>query len=366
MINLRSPYYITVTNTNLTQADLELYVYTGTQTTDRGTAKYTIQTPSINAVSVFEISELVRDYLEYTFNGAYDGVNVWVDYRIKEYISGVAGSYGSYVQLLGFDGYGYFEEGVNPQTTSQKLISNSTVFVLSNSAIRIPIKREGLNDVKVYTNSGLIQQTDYISSAESNEQIVYFYYDTLTEMLKTRVLADSGVFEAEQCLLDSLGTDNDIPSPMNFVINDSETIVISQITECKFTPYKVTFVNKFGALQDLYFFKKSVLNVTTKDEKYKSNIINNGSYSISEHQNKILNKQASQKLTLNSGFYTEDYNEVFEQMLFSELVWIEMDGNTLPININTSSFTYKTQLNDKLIQYTIDVDFAHDKINNIR
>ena len=365
MINLRSPYYITITNTNLTQADLELYVYIGTQTTDRGTAKYTIQTPSINAVSVFEISELVRDYLEYTFNGTYNGVNVWVDYRIKEYISGVAGSYGSYVQLLGFDGYGYFEEGVNPQTTSQKLISNSTVFVLKNSPIRIPIKRDGLSFVKLFEYNQ-IEQINYSPSLESDEQIVYLLIDTKTESFKARVLADSGIFEAEQCLIDYLGTYNDISEALDMNINDSEIISIRQISECKFTPYKVTFVNKFGALQDLYFFKKSVLNVTTKDEKYKSNIINNGTYSISEHQNKILNKQASQKLTLNSGFYPEDYNEVFEQMLFSELVWIEMDGNTLPININTSSFTYKTQLNDKLIQYTIDVDFAHDKINNIR
>ena len=38
-INARSPYYITIgvnpTVANLTQVDMELYVYTGTQTTDR-------------------------------------------------------------------------------------------------------------------------------------------------------------------------------------------------------------------------------------------------------------------------------------------------------------------------------------------
>ena len=34
-INARSPYYINLSATNLTQVDMELYVYTGTQTTDR-------------------------------------------------------------------------------------------------------------------------------------------------------------------------------------------------------------------------------------------------------------------------------------------------------------------------------------------
>ena len=32
----------------------------------------------------------------------------------------------------------------------------------------------------------------------------------------------------------------------------------------------------------------------------------------------------------------------------------------------SSSLNYKTRVNDKLINYTIDVEFANNKINNIR
>ena len=32
----------------------------------------------------------------------------------------------------------------------------------------------------------------------------------------------------------------------------------------------------------------------------------------------------------------------------------------------TSSLNYKTRINDKLINYTMDVEFAFNKINNIR
>jgi hypothetical protein len=45
---------------------------------------------------------------------------------------------------------------------------------------------------------------------------------------------------------------------------------------------------------------------------------------------------------------------------------MEIDGNVLPVNVSDSSFSYKTSLNDKLINYTIKIDFAFDTINNIR
>jgi hypothetical protein len=37
-----------------------------------------------------------------------------------------------------------------------------------------------------------------------------------------------------------------------------------------------------------------------------------------------------------------------------------------PLVPKTKSVTYKTSVNDKLIDYTIDFDIANNKINNIR
>ena len=128
----------------------------------------------------------------------------------------------------------------------------------------------------------------------------------------------------------------------------------------------MTFVNKFGVLQDLWFFKRANKTLNVNSETYKSNIINNGTYSISEHQNKILNKQGSEKLSLNSGFVNEQYNEVFKQLMLSEKVWIDIENQTIPIEISSTSLSYKNRLNDKLINYTIELNFAFETINNIR
>jgi hypothetical protein len=53
-------------------------------------------------------------------------------------------------------------------------------------------------------------------------------------------------------------------------------------------------------------------------------------------------------------------------LFLSEQVWIYYDSETLGINIDSKNIAYKTSLTDRLINYTIDVSFAFDTINNIR
>jgi hypothetical protein len=57
-------------------------------------------------------------------------------------------------------------------------------------------------------------------------------------------------------------------------------------------------------------------------------------------------------------------------MMLSEKVWvtnvIDSVEQVLPINVKTSDITYKTSLNDKLVEYTIEFDKSFDTINNIR
>ena len=69
---------------------------------------------------------------------------------------------------------------------------------------------------------------------------------------------------------------------------------------------------------------------------------------------------------MNTGFVKEDMNQTIEELYFSENVWIRYEGKTLPVIPTSKSLQYKTSLNDKLINYTIDFEFAFDKLNNIR
>ena len=367
-INSRSPYYINITATNLTQVDMELYVYTGTQTTDRGN-KFILTSFAITENVTFEIGEIVRDYLLQTFDGDYETLNVWVDYRTKNYISGVAGSFTSYTQLTGFDGYGYYEDEANPQNDSGLLQTNTKIVKLDDAPAVIPVDTSKTTQVTYELNGELVYTFAVSSSVYSNRQIKYVTNGINgADEYEDRVIQDGGTFEDSVCLQEFVN---------DFTLFDFDTIyvdttdgviklTVENIEECKYQPYKVTFVNKFGALQDIWFFKRTNTVLATKKEDFKRNIIVNGAYDRSRHQQKILTKNGTEKLTLNTGFYPEEYNEVFKEMQLSEDCWIEIDSKTLPLNVSSSSLNYKTHLNDKLINYTIEVDFAFDTINNIR
>jgi hypothetical protein len=58
-------------------------------------------------------------------------------------------------------------------------------------------------------------------------------------------------------------------------------------------------------------------------------------------------------------------NDVFKQILLSELVWIYNGVEFIPVNITNSNFDYKTRQNDKLISYAIDFEFAFNEVKNI-
>ena len=378
-INARSPYYISVgispTVANLTSCKLELFIYTGTQgvgatNNDRPTtATYTLQSFAVNNVCVFEIAELVRDYFTNGFDGDYATDILWVDYRTTNTIQNTEGSASSFTQLKGFYGYGFFEDGANPQNNTGLLQSNTTIVKLDDAPATIAVDTSTTSQVTYELNGQQVYTKAISSSTNSNAQIEYVTSGVNgSDEFEDRVIQDGGVFEGSDCLSDF---------SKEYTLFDFDTIYVdttSGVTkltvksesECKFTPYKVTFINKFGALQDIWFFKRTNEALTTKTEKFKRNIISNATYNISNHQDKTLTKNGKEKLTLNTGYYPESYNDVFKEMQLSEDCWIEINSQTLPIQVTSSSLAYKTQLNDKIINYTIEVEFAFDTINNIR
>ena len=373
-LNLRSPIIINSSVNGTAYATLAISIWNG-EGNATVTAQYNIRKSASGAFLNFEISELVRDYLDITFDGNYNGQAVWVRFvhtvynSANEIILGPSQS----VQLA-VDGYYYFEEAQT--ATPSLLISNRELFVLEDNTFRIPIYAFRNPTVVFYKDGEVIASETIGSSTLSSGQIKYISiygddvnYDTFQE----RVTDANGTFEDNYCIQSFLNTYS-IGAVDKITVSDSngiETIKVNVIEECKYEPKKVTFINKFGALQDMYFFKKAVENLTIKKESYKSNIaLNYGGYNSTTHVNRDFNVIGNESISLSSGYLSEEYNEVFKQLLLSEKVWItnilETGEQVLPINVKTSELTYKTSLNNKLVEYTIGFDNSFDVINNIR
>ena len=378
-INVRSPYYIKTTPASgtLNSASMSLYIYTGVLTTDKpASAQYTITKTPIgsNNFAVFEVGELIRDYLDIVFDGEYDSQTVWVESDITLTKSDTTTETDN-TDYIAFDGYGYFEDGINPELSRGYLQSNKQIFRLDDQNVRVPVFTEDTNSV-TYLYRGVEKRTQAISSStNTNGQIEYITVSGSdnTDTYKERVLVDGGTFEDSRCLQAFLGTlDIGLVDEL-YIASDSGTEVIKITTEpcSRFEPYKVTFVNKFGVLQDIWFNLKSVESLNTSGETYKANVVDFSALTYDTYKPQVAqyNKLGKESITLNTNYLSEEYNEVIKQLMMSEQVWLtKLTDQELVLAVipKTQSVTYKTSLNDRLVQYTINFDYAFDKINTVR
>lgn len=325
-IALRSPQY-----KSITAGSNSAYVLC--EITIDGTLEYTLRkTASSGDVVTFEIAELCRDFINITFNGSYTAETLTIATTVRAYTSGDALVNGSTFNDIGYDAYGTFTEGANPIVP----FGSRPTWLISGDPNHTTIN----NEYYIYAPVGAASEIPYIIANETMGYNSYGANDT-----------------------ELTGTPAGIK--MNIVRVDC-------------TKYgdgnKITFVNKFGALQDLWFFLKSVNSTNKKQEQFQRNIITaSGTYDVNTHTKQVFNTVANTKLTLSSGYYPEWCNAWFEQLLLSEQVWLTRLDPTnpnatqyVPVNVTKNSIIKKTSLNDKLIDYIFDFDMSFDYINNIR
>lgn len=299
-IGVRSPFFISHTQSGGDSATMSLTV--------NGTLVYTI-TKQTGTSFLADISELIRDYIEPTYDGTLDtdSPNVaTVSYSVQFYDSNLiavgdpktgSSPYNAY------DGYNYFSQGNNFSFNNTVLLSESTIWLPENTAGT--------------------------------------FYKIASDTLSTVAVGTSAT--------------------------TVEGIVIKRHECSKYTPVKVVFVNKFGVPQELYFFGKTIEGTTSSKESYKANIINStGAINSQRHQIRSFDAQGKTRYILNTGFVGEEYNEFIRELMLSEQVWMHFDGAIRPVVPTTSDVQFRTSLNDKMVEYTVEFEQANDLIANVR
>ena len=297
-----------------------------------GTLRYTLVKNVQPSTTInFDIAELARDYIEITYQTNYipQIVSIVTVLTNKAGLNGTGANVGSATTITdkGFEAYGTFEEGVNPNVPFRSVPS----YLMSKSSS---------SEFTILAPSGLSGKLPSITS------------------------------------LNGLISTNYSPSATSITVEN----VVCNIKRIDCTKYgngnKITFINKYGAQQDLFFFLKKTRSLARTNEGYKSNTITypsgGATYSVQDAPNKVFNTQGKQSYTFSSGYYPEFANQFFEELLLSEYVWLDPSTintgrtSTIPVKVKTSSMSYKTSVNDRLIEYTIEFEEAFDYINNIR
>ena len=378
IIRTRSPYFIRTpqeTNSLLNYFQVVITVHGGQsgsiEICDNLYSTYTLKKkPLPNEDSVtFDISELVNDHIVQTYDGnptnSKATQSIWVNVvtSARQSDGSIIGT-ATTTNYLAQEGYNLFKERVNYTTEPNAMLSANYLQYEQGGNIRIPVNVERVSSVQWRNNSTTLETDNFSDNGNQNQKIQYAQY-------KQPDLVNN-------CLVTHTG--------------GTTTITLESVEECKFGVNKITFLNRWGALQDLYFFKKSVETLDSRSENFNSSIfkartvtktleegegegeaatcvdtITYNQYSTTAHAKKTFNANATESVTLNTGFVNELMNPYFEELMVSEYIWLTDSSNVIyPVNLKDSSFTYKTSLNDKLINYTMNFEKSFDLVNNIR
>lgn len=377
---------------NLKSAELKIFIYTGSAgKANRGDAKYTLNKTRLSDEStiVFEISELVKDYLPVVFDGRPNSVllNAWVDTEItRTFIDTETDNESTDEEPLerryvAFRGYGEIFDvnsvtgsNINPDTSYDVLISNRTIYHLEGHPLYVPFftaPEKGVYSITYKNEDSVIETQKFGGNVTPLTTDTTKIFTTATDPYLTDTTAlrsdkDDGFSPVSQ--VDSIVTTIEFKDKNN----NTKVINVKYITECKHTPYMVSFVNKFGAIQQIWFFKRSDRQFNVQKEEYNATTLThrNGSFDFDEynHSNRNLSVNAKKSITMNTGFVTEDHNEVMKQLLVSEHCWIHEFGDSVvtPIKPKNVSFDEKKKVNEKLINFTMDFEFSYNYIQDVR
>jgi hypothetical protein len=138
-----------------------------------------------------------------------------------------------------------------------------------------------------------------------------------------------------------------------------------------YEPIRLTWLNQWGTWDYYTFNMKSSKSISTKGSTYEQlgGTWNESTYKPNSYKGgkKSFRVNATEKVIMNTDFVNESESEWFEELINSPEIYIlngfktDSVGSALttyviPVRLNTSSYTRKTVANDKLMQYTFEVE----------
>lgn len=140
-----------------------------------------------------------------------------------------------------------------------------------------------------------------------------------------------------------------------------------------YEPIRLCWLNQWGAWDYYTFTMKSSKMISTKGSTYQQleGSWNQSTYKINGFKGgkKAFRVNATEKITMNTDFVKEAESEWFEELINSPEVYIlegfkdetatpntALNTYVTPVRLTTSSYTKKTVANDKIMQYTFEVE----------
>jgi hypothetical protein len=350
-----------ITNTGF-QYVADLYYWTGSLTNSSSVAEYTmVKFPNVSLYGIFDLNRIINSTLTdlaqaNTSNVMYFACDFYTQYNSGS--SFVTGSHLKSDTYKALDGYGIFQEEIGQP------IYTSSVFW--------PLMTDGPSTQSAFTvNEGVTGV--YVGSAGTTQPNRLKY----TSATQTAFITLSGSASSSQQIqtypigpaesgfpLSGSYTSYQIQA-QNGSTNLGQPITYNIVCEQKYPNVRIKWKNRYGQFDWFNFNMVSRQSFNTERRTYQPQLGTWGSSTLSyqPYDSSTLNYIADSKqaLSVQTDWVSQDYNDIFKQLLVTdEAYWIydEANGDIRPITINTDSIIFKTGVNDKVIQYGFDFNFG--------
>ena len=404
LVGARSPIYITANYsavaTSITDITFEVYVWTGSRSSRPADPVYTLFRDVFAGTDVsFDIAPMVRESLSNNYSGftatgvSYvpDGSVAWVqidytvNYQNKANPPQTINDAGSSEIFEASNGYHIFIEAANKEVNKGYASVNAVKYIKDSGNEVVPVYLgkwgEGYDIYwaykdRVIADGGTIEggsacaniglyKVEYLGDSGYNVDLPITEAQLQGLQAEERVmLLPCGVTNLT-AWLDSVGEPLTYVNYYDLNLKDKDGTTLDTrrfypTCEVKYSPSVMQFINKNGVWESITFFKKSESTINTTTNEFRRSLGSSSSagfsYDTTAHKYQRINTNGRKQFTLNTGWVGEDYDAIMEQMLMSERVML--DG--LPVNVTTTSLTLQKVINDKTINYTINVEEAFD------
>jgi len=350
----RSPFIVEINETNQIETKVELFIWNGTGSAP-SSPTYTLSKliPSTsNRRTTYNISPYIKEYLSHVYvQSNYNIYNQvlttteWCNVQVKRYKKlTTTFSLIDTTTYKAFDGYTLYTEGYN-EDLGDILLAEKTYYYLYDSTAVLAtdtLKRAGV--ITWAATSGYKIKYSELGTANT------YTFTIPTTAVITSFRVPSNYYD-NGCLTQITDASNNVLWEATF----------KPKTECKYTPICCDFINRYGAWQREYFFKASKNTINVENTEYnllQNNLVN---YDVLEGQRKTFNTNYSEVITVNTDWVAEDFSDNLRELMTSERIMLD----NRPVKINTKSVELQKQINTKMINYTLEFQYATDIINNV-
>jgi hypothetical protein len=340
----RSPHIVEINVAGQVETKIELYLWNSGSMPSAPQYVLSKLIAATNApTTYYDLSPYISEFIDHNnlqtqpTSTAATPTNQYVNFLYRKYrrIANTFAQVGSDVSGLGFDGFGYYAQGSNPVL--------SDVFADANDYYYNPINNVGW--FTAYTG-GNVAKVKYVNLSTAAAQTITLSTNTVRDV--TRVYSG---WEAQGNRVDFLDASN----------ISLWTSYVYPKTECKYTPVQIDFVNKYGAWQREWFFKASYDTLNVENTEYNLMQSTFPNYLLTEGQREVFNANGKQTIRVNTDWVNENFKETIKQLMLSEKILV----NETAAKLNTKSMDLKKSINNKLINYEMEFEFAYDVINSV-